>query len=133
MSTSDKRSQGSAPRPWSLGGDAPEPQTDAATEPPKPTAAQAKAGSTAHTGTDPLGRAIGPAEDPKDIKKVRDEDGKVVTPNKDGSLPESKTAKARREKAEKAAATEKAAREKLAEDVDPIPVIPTNPSIATES
>ena len=44
-----------------------------------------------HTGTDPLGRAIGPAESHTEIKKVRDpETGKVVTPKSDGTLPKAK-------------------------------------------
>lgn len=36
--------------------------------------------SETHTGTDPHGRAIGPAEDHTEVKKVLDEKGKLVTP-----------------------------------------------------
>lgn len=96
----------SSPQAWSLGGDPPEPQK---VEAPKPlTEAQGKRldNAATHTGTDPLGRAIGPAENHKTIKKVRDLDGKVVTPDaKTGETPAQK--KARREKAEADAATAK--------------------------
>lgn len=91
---------------WSLGGEPPAP---AILKDPKPlTPAEVERLNTAdtHTGTDPLGRAIGPAEDHKHIKKVRDEDGKVVTPKKDGTLPESASARKRREAAEKAASAD---------------------------
>jgi hypothetical protein len=33
-----------------------------------------------HTGTDPLGRAIGPKEDHLRVKKVFNEDGEIVNP-----------------------------------------------------
>ena len=33
-----------------------------------------------HTGTDPLGRAIGPAEDHLAVKRVMNDDGKIVKP-----------------------------------------------------
>jgi hypothetical protein len=90
----------SVPLPWSLGGDAPEPQKVDLPKPPPTTPegiaaaareqAKVKPAET-HTGTDPLGRAVGPAEDHTEIKKVRDpETGKVVTPQRDGTLPKSK-------------------------------------------
>lgn len=81
----------SAPAAWSLGGDAPAPQQFK--EPKAPTADSSSKINTAatHTGTDPLGRAVGPAESHKEIKKVRDpKTGKVVTPNRDGTLPDTK-------------------------------------------
>lgn len=91
MSTNRKPADTSAPMAWSLGGEAPEPQVFKV--PKAPTADSSSKINTAatHTGTDPLGRAIGPKENPKEIKKVRDpESGKVVTPNRDGSLPDPK-------------------------------------------
>ncbi len=46
-----------APRPFALG-DAPEPQKF-----PETVGESGATGSSTHTGTDPFGRAIGPAED----------------------------------------------------------------------
>lgn len=65
------------PTPWSLGGDAPEPQIIKA---PEPVDVKKIATADTHTGTDPLGRAVGPAEDHLRVKKVFDEDGKVRNP-----------------------------------------------------
>jgi hypothetical protein len=62
---------------WMLGGEPPEPQTI-----PEPKALDVddlRNGDT-HTGTDPLGRAIGPAEDHLAVKRVRNDDGEIVTP-----------------------------------------------------
>lgn len=62
---------------WMLGGEPPEPHLD-----PKPKAIEVddlRNGDT-HTGTDPLGRAIGPAESHLHVKRVRDENGEIVTP-----------------------------------------------------
>jgi hypothetical protein len=62
---------------WMLGGEPPEPQN---VKPPKaPEVDDLRNGDT-HTGTDPLGRAIGPAESHLHVKRVRDSDGKIVTP-----------------------------------------------------
>jgi hypothetical protein len=71
------------PTRWMLGGDPPEPQTS---EPAKPAVdddgnpVDLRNGDT-HTGTDPLGRAIGPRENHLAVKRVRDKDGKIVTPS----------------------------------------------------
>lgn len=90
----DETSVTNAPRPWSLGGDEPEPQR--IVEPKKATAAEQKA---SRTGVDPLGRAIGPKEDPSEIKKVHDLDGKIVTPDaKTGKTPAQKKAEAEAKK-----------------------------------
>lgn len=83
-----------APTPWMLDGDAPAPQR---LEEPKPlTDAERKRLSPAdsHTGTDPLGRAIGPAENHQEVKSVIDPvSGEVETPNRKTGLTPS-TAKA---------------------------------------
>ena len=62
---------------WMLGGEPPEPQNIK----PKPAidVDDLRNGDT-HTGTDPLGRAIGPRESHLHVKRVRDDDGKIVTP-----------------------------------------------------
>lgn len=74
-----------APNParWMLGGEPPEPQNF---EPAKPLVdddgqpVEIRTGDT-HTGTDPLGRAIGPREDHTKVKRVRSLDGdKIVKP-----------------------------------------------------
>ena len=81
----------SGPMPWALGGEAPGPAKFADAK-----VVDAKAGAkintaATHTGTDPLGRAVGPKEDHREIKKVRDPDtGRVVTPKADGTLPDAK-------------------------------------------
>lgn len=98
----DETSVTNAPRPWSLGGDEPEPQRIA--EPKKATAAEQKA---SRTGVDPLGRAIGPKEDPSEIKKVHDLDGKIVTPDaKTGTTPAQRKAEAAKKKADADAAAQ---------------------------
>lgn len=57
----------SKPGSWTLGGKAPEPMTwPESTKPPK----DVKPSAT-HTGTDPTGRAIGPAEDHTKEKAVK--------------------------------------------------------------
>lgn len=67
---------------WMLGGEPPEPQTR---EPAKPLVdadgepIEIRPGDT-HTGTDPLGRAIGPAESHLHVKRVRNDEGKIVKP-----------------------------------------------------
>lgn len=68
------------PTGWMLGGDPPEPQI---WEDPKPLTKEEAARlvpSDSHTGTDPLGRAIGPAEDHTKAKKVLNDKGEIVTP-----------------------------------------------------
>lgn len=65
------------PTPWSLGGDAPEPQK---VEVVKPIGPAVVAPAHTHTGTDPLGRAIGPAEDHLAVKRVMRSDGEIVKP-----------------------------------------------------
>lgn len=100
---SDK-STDSGPIAWALSDvDAPEPRFNEPTKPQTATKAQAKKGpSGTHSGTDPLGRAIGPKEDPAVIKKVRDPiSGKVETPDKDTGLTPTQ-AKAIAKEAEKA-------------------------------
>ena len=62
---------------WMLGGEAPGPQK--ATLKPKAAPKDVDPLST-HTGTDPYGRAIGPAEDHKEPKKVLNEKGNLVLP-----------------------------------------------------
>jgi len=95
-------SKDTGPTTWSLGGTPPEPQkVDLPKQPTTPdeiaaAAKKAEKVNTAatHTGTDPLGRAVGPKESHKEIKKVRHpESGKVVTPKSDGTLPEQPKAK----------------------------------------
>lgn len=71
------------PNRWMLGGEPPEPQTHKTTTPPVDANGKPLAFSTAdtHTGTDPLGRAIGPREDHTKVKRVRALDGdKIVKP-----------------------------------------------------
>ena len=89
MSNETSNSPTNGPTRWMLEGDAPEPQTS--TPAKALTAAQAKRLDTGATptGTDPLGRAIGPAEDHTQIKKVRDADGKIVTPRAPSNRPRS--------------------------------------------
>lgn len=67
----------SGPTPWSLGGAAPEPQKIVT---PKPIDPKVVVPAHTHTGTDPLGRAIGPAEDHLDVKRVMRSDGEIVKP-----------------------------------------------------
>lgn len=63
---------------WMLGGDPPEPQK---IETPKPPEVDDLRTGDTHTGTDPLGRAIGPREDHTKVKRVRSLDGeKIVKP-----------------------------------------------------
>lgn len=81
----------SGPMPWSLGGEPPEPQKFADAKTPTAQAGESLSAAKSHTGTDPLGRAVGPKENPKEIKKVRHpETGEVVTPKADGTLPDAK-------------------------------------------
>ena len=62
---------------WSLPGDPPEP---AKRTKPEPAPAGLRTGDT-HTGTDPLGRAIGPRENHLKVKRVRDpKTGEIVEP-----------------------------------------------------
>lgn len=74
---------------WMLDGDPPEPQTAPALNAPKRTVEAVKDGrmtsAETHTGTDPLGRAVGPLEDHTKVKQVRDDDGKLVTPTRKGT------------------------------------------------
>jgi len=72
-----------APTRWMLGGEPPEPQTLDTIKPPVDDSGKPLAFATAdtHTGTDPLGRAIGPREDHTKVKRVRALDGeKIVKP-----------------------------------------------------
>lgn len=62
---------------WMLGGEPPEPQT---AKPAKAIDVDDLRNGDTHTGTDPLGRAIGPRESHLHVKRVRDADGKIVTP-----------------------------------------------------
>ncbi|GAB3663498.1 hypothetical protein GCM10027596_26740 [Nocardioides korecus] len=72
MSTAQERYLGgNAPTPFALG-DAPEPATFPEAKKPR---ANVKPSAT-HTGTDPQGRAVGPAEDHTKLK--RDVDGLSV-------------------------------------------------------
>ena len=62
---------------WSLGGEAPGPHIEPEVEPIE--VDDLRNGDT-HTGTDPLGRAIGPAESHPKVKRVRDDKGAIVPP-----------------------------------------------------
>lgn len=86
---------------WMLGGEPPE-QQKVSLEPKK--APEDLSPSDYHTGTDPLGRAIGPEEDHTEIKKVYNADGKVVDPT-DTDEPEEK--KPRRRTAKKTSSKKK--------------------------
>lgn len=96
---------------WMLGGDPPEPQTIKAAEPIE--VDDLRNGDT-HTGTDPLGRAIGPAESHLHIKRVRDAKGAIVTPK----ATEAKAAEARARKVAEATDTKPEAVD------DPTPILP---------
>lgn len=61
---------------WMLSGQPPEPATWADAKPAKGEVAPSKT----HTGTDPLGRAVGPNEDHTKPKKIRNAQGRIVTP-----------------------------------------------------
>ena len=82
MTTEDKITEDNVATRWMLGGEPPEPQT---AEPAKPLTdgdgkpLDIRTGDT-HTGTDPLGRAIGPAESHLHVKRVRNDEGKIVKP-----------------------------------------------------
>ncbi len=65
------------PTRWMLGGEPPAPQS---VEPAKPVEVDDLRNGDTHTGTDPLGRAIGPREDHLKVKRVRNDDGEIVTP-----------------------------------------------------
>jgi len=62
---------------WMLGGEPPEPQVEKA---PEPIEVDDLRNGDTHTGTDPLGRAIGPRESHLHVKRVRDDEGEIVTP-----------------------------------------------------
>jgi len=67
---------------WMLGGEPPEPQTRERVNPlvdDEGNPVEIRTGDT-HTGTDPLGRAIGPAESHLHVKRVRNDEGKIVKP-----------------------------------------------------
>ena len=66
------------PARWMLGGEPPEPQH---VEPAQALDVDDLRNGDTHTGTDPLGRAIGPREDHLAVKRVRSLDGqKIVKP-----------------------------------------------------
>ena len=63
---------------WMLGGEPPEPQKITR---PEPVDVDDLRNGDTHTGTDPLGRAIGPNESHLHVKRVRSLDGsKIVKP-----------------------------------------------------
>lgn len=66
-----------SPTRWMLGGEAPGPHT---IEPAKPIEVDDLRNGDTHTGTDPLGRAIGPRESHLHVKRVRDGEGEIVAP-----------------------------------------------------
>lgn len=82
------------PVSWSLGGDAPEPQTYTEPDPKK----VPEVNLDTHTGTDPHGRAVGPLEDHTKPKKVYDVDGNEVLPEE----AQTKRTQSRRAKKESA-------------------------------
>jgi hypothetical protein len=88
----DETETAGAPRPWSLEGeDAPEPQTE---DPTVTDAEPDETGAATHTGTDPYGRAIGPAEDhtePKLDSEGRDAKGRTADDTGTGVDPEDDT------------------------------------------
>ena len=66
------------PTRWMLGGEPPEPQN---VKRPEPVDVDDLRNGDTHTGTDPLGRAIGPRESHLHVKRVRSLDGsKIVKP-----------------------------------------------------
>jgi hypothetical protein len=67
---------------WMLPEKAPEPQKWADAKPADPDKVKP---SETHTGTDPLGRAVGPLEDHTVNKQVLDDEGHLVTPTATGS------------------------------------------------
>lgn len=100
---------------WMLGGDAPEPHIEKPAEPVK--IDDLRNGDT-HTGTDPLGRAIGPAESHLHVKRVRDaKSGKIVTPSAGKDWTPSK-AESRARKIAVATGTEHEAHD------EPTPILP---------
>lgn len=63
---------------WMLGdSEPPEPQN---LDDPKPLDVDDLRNGDTHTGTDPLGRAIGPRESHLAVKRVRNDDGEIVAP-----------------------------------------------------
>lgn len=98
-------SSNAGPTPWALGGDAPEPQI---VKEPEAIDTKAIRPADTHTGTDPLGRAVGPMEDHLRVKKVLDDatgkprnpytievkDGKVRREAVDTRAPEARAKKA---------------------------------------
>lgn len=116
------------PTRWMLGGEAPGPHT---TEPAKPAEdddgkpIDVRNGDT-HTGTDPLGRAIGPAESHLHVKRVRDAEGKIVNP-KPGKGHSIGQAEARARKVAEATGTKPEAAD------DPKPVTPAQVAKAHEA
>jgi len=65
------------PTRWMLGGDPPEPQI---VKPREAVDVDDLRNGDTHTGTDPLGRAIGPRESHLHVKRVRDDKGAIVNP-----------------------------------------------------
>jgi len=67
----------SNPTRWMLGGEPPKPQI---VKPAEAVDVDDLRNGDTHTGTDPLGRAIGPRESHLHVKRVRDDDGSIVNP-----------------------------------------------------
>lgn len=65
------------PSRWMLGGEPPEPQN---IKPAQAVNVDDLRNGDTHTGTDPMGRAIGPLESHLRVKRVRDERGAIVEP-----------------------------------------------------
>ena len=101
-------------RRWMLGGEPPEPQD---TTPAEPIEVDDLRNGDTHTGTDPLGRAIGPRESHLHVKRVHDGKGKIVTPKAGKGMTPSR-AEGRARKIAEATGTK-------AEAVDnPTPILP---------
>lgn len=71
------KTEAESPTRWMLGGEAPGPHI---IKPAKPIEVDDLRNGDTHTGTDPLGRAIGPRESHLHVKRVRDAEGEIVTP-----------------------------------------------------
>ncbi len=115
------------PTRWMLGGEAPGPHTDTPAEPlvdDDGRAIDLRNGDT-HTGTDPLGRAIGPRENHLAVKRIRDGEGKIVQP-KPGKGHSIAQAEARARKVAEATGTKPEAVD------DPKPVTPAQVAKAHE-
>lgn len=111
------------PTRWMLGGEAPGPQI---VKPAEAIDVDDLRNGDTHTGTDPLGRAIGPRESHLHVKRVHDGEGKIVTP-KPGKGHSIAQAEARAAKIADATGTKPEALD------DPKPVTPAQVAKAHEA